>query len=131
MKIALPIWNGRISPLFDTARDLLVIEAQDGMEIARSRQALDGSLLPQRAARLAERRVEVLLCGAISRPMAGMLAASGIKVVPFVAGDVEEVVAAYLAGRFQEQRFAMPGCCGRGFRFRGSRWHGQGIHKRG
>ena len=131
MKIALPIWNGRISPVFDTARELLVVEAQDGKEIARSRQALDGSVLPQRAARLAELRVDVLLCGAISRPMAGMLAASGIKVVPFVAGDVEEVVAAYLAGRFPEQRFAMPGCCGRGFRFRGSRWHGQGIHKRG
>ena len=89
MKIALPIWNGRISPVFDTARELLVIEAQDGMEIARSRHALDGSLLPQRAARLAELRVDVLLCGAISRPMAGMLAAAGIKVVPFVAGEVE------------------------------------------
>ena len=131
MKIALPIWNGRISPVFDTARELLVVEAEDGKEIARSRRPLDGSPLPQRAARLAELRVDVLLCGAISRPMAGMLAASGIRIVPFVAGDVEAVVRAYLTGKFPGQRFAMPGCCGRRFRFRGSRCHGREIQERG
>ncbi|MBM4043828.1 MAG: dinitrogenase iron-molybdenum cofactor biosynthesis protein [Planctomycetes bacterium] len=113
MRVALAVWNGRVSPVFDVARELMVVEVDGGREVSRLRQEIDGAALPQRAARVAELGVDVLVCGAISRPLAAMLAAEGIAVVPFVRGQVEEVLAAYLAGRLPDPRFLMPGCCGR------------------
>ena len=62
-----------------------------------------------------------LVCGAISRPLAEKALAAGIKVIPFVAGDVEEVIEARLQGELPSSALAMPGCLGRRERFRRAR----------
>ena len=118
MKIALPIWKDRISPVFDASRELLIVEVKDNQETSRSEEALEETLVYRRVARLKELGVSELVCGAISRPLAAMLAASGVRVIPFVTGSVSEVLSAYLEGRLCGPRFLMPGCCGRRFRFR-------------
>jgi ABC-type phosphate/phosphonate transport system substrate-binding protein len=53
-----------------------------------------------------------------------MIIASGIQVKPFVAGDLREVIQAWLSGNLEQDAFAMPGCCGHG---RGRRIGGNGI----
>jgi len=129
MRIALPVWEGRISPVFDTAANLLVVDA-DGVQTSQRREeTLHESFPPRRAVRLSELGVEVLICGAISQPLAAMVAAYGIQVVPFVSGEVNEVLTAYVSGRTDvpdiRTRFGMPGCCGRRGRFgRGGRGRG-------
>jgi len=35
MKVAIPIWNGRVSPVMDTACRLLVVDFADGREVSR------------------------------------------------------------------------------------------------
>jgi len=123
MKIALPVWEGRVSPVFDTARRLLLVDCDDAVEVARSEEPLTERLAPRRAARLMDLGANVLICGAISRPLASMLASYGIQVVPFVSGDAEEVLSTYLSGGLRDPniapRFLMPGCRRR--RFRGHR----------
>jgi hypothetical protein len=42
------------------------------------------------------------------------LAAYGVHVIPFVAGDLNEVIQAWLSGGLEDDDFAMPGCCGSG-----------------
>jgi predicted Fe-Mo cluster-binding NifX family protein len=113
MRIAIPTWQGRISPVFDTAQRLLVVELQDGVEIGRNEEDLGRLLPPQRAARLRELGIDVLICGAISRPLAGVIAASGIELIPFVNGECGDVLGAYAGGELMQPRFMMPGCCGR------------------
>lgn len=118
MKVAISTWNGRISPVFDVARTLLVLEiGEEGIAERREQSLGDGPA--GRIERIADAGVQVLLCGAISQPLAGMLAARGVRVVPFISGDVEEVIRAYLAGALDCPRFAMPGCGGRRMRLRG------------
>jgi len=117
MRIAIPVFNSRVSPVFDVAQRLLVIDAVGGVETARTEENLSGLYLPDRARRLMELGVDVLICGGISMPMANMIHAQGIRIIPYVAGDVEEVLAAFLAGTLALPRFAMPGCRGRRFRF--------------
>lgn len=39
-----------------------------------------------------------------------MVAACGIQVIPFVGGDMREVIGAWLSGGFDWNAFAMPGC---------------------
>lgn len=119
MKIAIPTWNGYVSPVFDTAQRLLVVDVADGAETKRSEHRIQEQLLPQRVARLNELGVEVLICGAVSRPLAGMIAASGIALVPFISGECDEVLSAYLRGQLPSPQFLMPGCRGRG-----PWWHG-------
>ena len=129
MRIALPVWEGRISPVFDTAGRLVIVDAEAGEEPQRREVDLVEPFPPRRAAKLVELGVEVLICGAISRPMASMVASYGVRVLPFVSGDAEDVFSAYLSGKLGEAafppRFRMPGCR-RGF----DRGRGRGRHGR-
>ena len=35
MKVAIPVWEGKVSPVFDTASRVLVVEVQNRCEITR------------------------------------------------------------------------------------------------
>ncbi len=113
MKLALAMWNGRISPVFDVARQVLVVDVEDGRAVARREETLPGTDPQAQAARLTALAPQTLICGAISHPMSAMLAAQGVQVIPFTAGPVEDVLAAWLAGSLPNPDLSMPGCCGR------------------
>jgi predicted Fe-Mo cluster-binding NifX family protein len=121
MRVAIPVWNERVSPVFDAAARLVLVDVENGVERARREEALPESFLVRRAKRLAELGVTVLICGAISRPLAALLEASGINVLAWTAGPVNDVLQAYLAGRLPDPRWLMPGCGGRRQRQRGGR----------
>ena len=122
MRVAVPDWKGRISPVFDVARQLLVVDFGGGRELQRSAERLEPTLLPLRVDGLARLGVNVLLCGGISAPLLRMLEARSIRVIPGVSGDVDQVLQGYLAGQLTDDRFAMPGWRGPGGRrYRGGR----------
>jgi predicted Fe-Mo cluster-binding NifX family protein len=112
MKLAIPVWQGRVSPVFDVAEHLLVVEFNGSVEIARRQETLPDEALDRRAQQLQTLGIETLICGAISYPLEVLLASVRIKVVPRICGDVEEVLQAFRSGQLQNDRFAMPGCCG-------------------
>lgn len=118
MKTAITIWNGRIAPVFDVARLCLLIE-----EDSRSELPLPDGNATIRASFLRDKDVAVVICGAISREYENALVASGIEVISFIAGSIEQVLEAWHAGTLVQQHFAMPGC---GCRRRRCRNRGQG-----
>ncbi len=120
MRVAIPVADCRVSPVFDSARRLLLVEIGDGAVLTRQEIALDEMELAPRARRVAELGANTLICGAISQPLEWLLAASGIDVIPRTCGRAEEVLSAFLAGTLDQTRFAMPGCKRRR-RFRGGR----------
>jgi len=125
MKAAFATWNNRIAPVFDVTREVRVVESRSGKPVGVTTEAqLDGPPLA-RALCLAELGVGTLVCGAISRPLWDLVANQGIRVIPFVAGDVESVVQAWLNGELVGDAFAMPGCCRR----RRHRFHGMRGHR--
>jgi len=109
MKIAIPIWNGYVSSAFDFAHRLLLLEIQNGSETKRSEISLDPESITQRAARLKTLGADVLICGAISRSLASMVTASGIKVLPYTVGPVDEVIKAYLTDKLAQPQYVLPG----------------------
>ncbi|MBN2445350.1 MAG: NifB/NifX family molybdenum-iron cluster-binding protein [Phycisphaerae bacterium] len=113
MRVALPTWNDRISPVLDVATRLLVLDVVDGSEADRREVLLQGADVHGRARQILESQVDVLVCGAASMPLLAMLSEGGIKVISHRCGVVDEIVAALLAGELTEDAFAMPGCCGR------------------
>ena len=114
MFVILPVLRGRISPVLDVAQSFLVLELGDGQIRGRAEVRVEESGLFARARHLAALGGEVLICGAVSRPFAAALAASGLRLIVNTCGAVDEVVAACLAGRIGEQACRMPGCCCRG-----------------
>ncbi len=130
MKLAVPVFNGRVAPAFDWAGTLLVLEVADGAVRSRREDDLGGVAPEGRPARMASEGIEALVCGGISCRMAAMLEALGIRVLSGYAGEVEEIVAAFAAGRLPEPQWRMPGCLGGGGRGAG-RGSGCGRSGRG
>lgn len=112
MKAAFPFWEDRIAPVFDSARRICIVEVEFGRIVQEDREPLIGDLPVQKALCLTELGVATLVCGAISRPLQEMLTGYGIQVVPFVSGDLSEVIRAWISGKFNRSAFAMPGCLG-------------------
>jgi predicted Fe-Mo cluster-binding NifX family protein len=113
MKIAIPTWDGNISPVFDVARHLLVVNIKGGFEISRQNEAIPEMEVAHRARHIAGLGVDVLICGAISWPLERMLVSEGMRLIPQTCGSVEDVLRAFLSGQLTGQAFLMPGCCGR------------------
>ena len=122
MRIASPTWSGTISPVFDVARHLLLVDVEAGRELNRLEEPLHETDIASRAMHVMRLGVDVLICGAISRPLEMMLVSGGMQVIPHACGSVEEVLRAYVSGQLSDQAYLMPGCRGhRRRRARGGR----------
>ena len=109
MRVAVPICRGRISPVFDVAQRLRLVEAEEDVVARQAEHVVCGD----RKGELTELGVNVLICASVSRELKNALRAQGIEVIAGICGSVDEVVGAYLAGRLGDDEFAMPGSCHR------------------
>lgn len=118
MRIAIPHWQGRISPVFDAARKVLVVEIGEDGQQRREQHRLRKMDVAARAEEFLRLGADVLLCGAISAPLEAALTAHRIQVIGFLSGPVEQVLAAFLDHELSDSVFGMPGLRGRRERFR-------------
>jgi len=109
MRVAVPVWEKRVSPVFDSARRLVLIDLEGGEPASRITLPLTEPFAPRRARLLRLWGVEVLICGGISPYLARLIAGWGIRVVSGVRGDVEEVLRAFRRGRIPSPAFTLPG----------------------
>ena len=110
MQIALAVWNGRISPVFDVSRHLMIFEVESGAVVQTFEEIFSSDNPFQKVRRLADLNVDILICGAVSRGVDAMLENNGIERITFIAGNIDDVVGAYLAGTLPNPEMAMPGC---------------------
>lgn len=110
MQVALTIWEGRISPLFDATRTLLIAKIDNGRVVDKRIEPFDCESALQRALRLSDLGVDLLICGGISHIFASLIESQGIEIIAFAAGDVDEIIKAYLTGIIAHKKFRMPGC---------------------
>lgn len=109
MLVAVPEFNGRVSPTFDFCHRVTLWRLDErgcrrvGVRTCRR------STVEERAAQLQACGVGVLLCGAIGSDAAHVLQTCGIKVVMGCCGPVLEVVAAMICGALGDPRFSLPG----------------------
>ncbi|MBN1470928.1 MAG: NifB/NifX family molybdenum-iron cluster-binding protein [Syntrophaceae bacterium] len=121
MKIALSIWKDCISTVFDSADQLLIFEPDGTGGCKRTTIKLISTDVQGRASEMKERHIDVLICGAISRPLENLLGSLGMRVFAFVRGSVEDVWTAYQNNRLEQAIFSLPGCRGR--------WAGAGRNR--
>jgi predicted Fe-Mo cluster-binding NifX family protein len=113
MRLAVPVFRSRISPVFDFSTRALIVQFVNGKETDRHEVYLAGQSLQERVQRLKDARADILICAALSLPLQRMLVMAGIQVIPGIVGETDEVINAYQTGSLNERRFLMPGFCHR------------------
>lgn len=106
MRIAIPTWNERVSPVFDVARALRIVDVTEGAVRRERNHPLEGAVC---ASTLFKLGVDLVICAAISTPLETTLKVSGIEVISDTCGTVAEIVAAFAAGDEELTRFRSPG----------------------
>jgi predicted Fe-Mo cluster-binding NifX family protein len=114
MKLALSVFKDCISTVFDAADQLVILETDGANGNKRTMVRISTTDPANRATQIKDKGIDVLICGAISRPLQASIVALGIAVYPFVRGPVEEVIAAYQSDRLGQAAFSLPGCHGHG-----------------
>lgn len=124
-KVAIPIWGDRVSPVMDTASQLALFEIGNDKEYTRQVVAIPALHVVHKIEFLRNTGIRLLICGAISQPMFRMITAVGIKVIPFIRGNIDEVLAAFIRGELPSDNFYLPGYPCQRQRQRRRRYRGQ------
>ena len=109
LRVAIPIFRSRVSPILDSCTRIILIDIEHNQEIERSEIHLNGLSLIERVSVLQKSSVKTIICGAISDMFQNMLQNVKIYMITGIAGEVEQVVGAYLSESLNDPQFYMPG----------------------
>jgi predicted Fe-Mo cluster-binding NifX family protein len=99
MKIAIPVFENRISPRFDCAPGFRLCEVE-GDKITGMREfSCEDWDDNERVSQLKYFGIDTLICGGLPNYLLGILTNNGIKVIPWVAGDANEALSLFLRGQ--------------------------------
>lgn len=107
---AFTVWNNRISPVFDTSRYVHIVVVEEGRILRENQEFLSDDNIIHKVRRIIDLGVDDLICGAISRSIYYIAQNSGINIIPFVSGALDDVIQGWMANRLNSEIFAMPGC---------------------
>jgi len=110
MLIAIPEWNGRISPVYDEARYFRIFEVEAGRIISEKGLSFKNEEIYMRMEEFLRLRVDTIICGAISHYQQSLAEMNGIRIISFIAGEVDEVLSEWISGNWQKSSYYMPGC---------------------
>ena len=113
MKVALTAWENRISPVFDSANTLLIAEIENSKIIERRYESFNPAMVARLPDVFQRLEIDTLICGAISKFFSEMIHISGITLIPFIGGNLDEILDRYAKGQRIVPDYLMPGCGGR------------------
>jgi predicted Fe-Mo cluster-binding NifX family protein len=108
-RIAIPVYKSRVSPVFDSCTRLLLIDLNQNQEVDRTEILCGGLSELERLTMLKKLSVCTVICGGISDGFYKMISSSEISVIIGIAGEVDQVLTAFLNHRLCEPCFYMPG----------------------
>ena len=110
MKIGIPVFNDRVSPVFNWAKKLMVAQlGKTGKKEPAYTIELDELKELERVALLTGEGIQVLICAGICRALLKAISGEGIQVIPGIVGRIDDVLDAYKSDTLMQPRFRMPG----------------------
>ena len=109
IRIAIPVFKKRVSPIFDTCTRLAIIDFDDHKEVSRQEVSLENFSTVERFNLLKKMDVHVLICCAISEEMDHMINGLGLQLISGIVGNVNKVLNAYFNNYLDDPSFHMPG----------------------
>ena len=98
MKIAVTYENGEVFQHFGHTQNFKVYEVEDGKVVSSQIVGSDGSGHEALAVLLADKAIDVLICGGIGGGAVAALTEQGIELCAGASGSADEAVEAYLRG---------------------------------
>ncbi|MBD3370878.1 hypothetical protein GF402_11035 [Candidatus Fermentibacteria bacterium] len=96
MRVAVSVCSGQVAPVLDFAEEMVIYELQPGNGSYDELERVDLREMPFKSLlvpMLIDRKVEALVCGRVSRPLAWMLHNAGIRIVSSEPVDPSSAVA--------------------------------------
>jgi predicted Fe-Mo cluster-binding NifX family protein len=121
MKVAIPIFNSRISPRFDCAQEMLLVAIDDGKITEQRKISLKNLSSIEKIKKILNLRVDSLICGGIDCQSMRQLSCRGLSIYAWLTGDVQDVISRFLSGKLESDVMSEPD----------GRRRGRGRFKRG
>lgn len=109
MKIGITTWGNRISPVFDSSSTLTIVRVENLKILNRRVEILNPKITPRIVSTLQDLQINVLICGAITENQSKVIEKQGIRLISFITGTVDKVLASYLGEPHRMSQFLMPG----------------------
>jgi predicted Fe-Mo cluster-binding NifX family protein len=109
VKVAVTVWGNRISPVFDAARTLLVAQIADKKISGHYYTSFDPGAPVDLVSTLKKNQITLLVCGAISKTSADLIANQHIHLICFVTGNARQFLDSFVQGQTVETKHMMPG----------------------
>lgn len=98
MKVAIPRFEEKVAPCYEYSATIAIFTL-DGKEVASQVDfRLESRNVFDRLRLLRDQQVDVLICGGVQSTFEDMLKASGVHVISWVSGSVEDLLEQYLRG---------------------------------
>ena len=125
MCVAIAAYRNRIASLFESSEKFVIIHSPS-YDIKNSKSiAITNNSFNDLLQLLKNNSIKILTCGAICSDNRRILEAHNIEVIPWITGDVQNVIQAFRSSNLISSSFLMPGCgkrhCHRNRRFRHGR----------
>jgi predicted Fe-Mo cluster-binding NifX family protein len=109
VRVAVPIFRSRVSPVFDSSTRVIIIDVEHNKETKRDEIYLDKMSLVERVSVLQKSKVTTIVCGGISNVFRNMLEKGKIGLITGIAGKVDQVLVAYLSENLNDPKFHLSG----------------------
>jgi len=101
MKVAIPRYEGRISPRFGFTQDILIVDLENGKIQSRESIPVERYLPGEIPDLLFQKGVRVVLTGGINLQFQDMFRERGIEVIWGLIGTPEEALEAFFMGKIE------------------------------
>ena len=101
MKIAIPLFDVRVSPRFDCAQHFLIVSVHNGDIVKRINVSALGWTRRERVRKLCEVGVDTLICGGIDKQSARLLNRYQVRLYTWITGTAEDALRSFLKGELQ------------------------------
>lgn len=108
-RIGITVWGNRISPVFDSAGKILIAKVMDGRIINTVCEDCGFDNICLVLDLFEKKKVETLICGAVTIDESEKIKERGIRLVPFLTGNAAEVLEVCVKNEKQLLNYLMPG----------------------
>jgi len=112
MKVAIPRFEEKVAPCYEYSATIAIFTLDGGEVASQADFRLESRNVFDRLRLLRDQQVDVLICGGVQNTFEDMLKASGVHVISWVSGSVEDLLQQYLRGELvpREERPAAGTC---------------------
>lgn len=101
MKVAIPIFQTKVSPRFDSSKGFVLFDVEYNSIVDREKLITIGWSDSAKIKHLIDLGIDTLICGGIDRVSMQQLSANDIRVFAWVTGEIEDAIWCYLGNRLE------------------------------